>query len=92
MKGLIGVYDYTVILTYMSLLSATFGMVQATRGHYTLAVLCVLFAGICDAFDGAVARTKKNRTEDEKNFGIQLDSLCDVISFGFFPAFLCFHM
>ena len=37
--------------------------------------------------DGRVARTKKNRTEDEKNFGIQLDSLCDVICFGVFPAF-----
>ena len=39
-----------------------------------------------------IARSKKNRTEDEKAFGIQLDSLCDVISFGVFPAFLCYRM
>ena len=37
-----------------------------------------------------MARTKKNRTEDEKNFGIQLDSLCDVICFGLFPAMICY--
>ena len=40
--------------------------------------------------DGVVARTKKNRTADEKNFGIQLDSLCDVVCFGVFPAVILF--
>ncbi len=88
----IGVYDYTVILTYLSLFSAVFGMIGASRGQFTAAVLCLLFSGICDAFDGIVARSKKNRTEDEKSFGIQLDSLCDVVSFGFFPALLCYFM
>ncbi len=89
---LIGVYDYTVILTYMSLCFAIFGMLSGIRGKYTLAILCLVGAGICDAFDGIVARSKKNRTEDEKAFGIQLDSLCDVIGFGIFPAFLCYFM
>ena len=88
----IGVFDYTVILTYTSLFSAFFGMVQAHKGHYTFAILCLLLSGICDAFDGIVARSKKDRTEDEKAFGIQLDSLCDVVSFGVFPAFLCYNM
>jgi len=92
MIKLIGVYDYTVILTYLSLLSAVFGMKQALNGNFTISVFCILFSGICDAFDGAVARTKKDRTEDEKAFGIQLDSLCDVISFGVFPALLCYFM
>ncbi len=86
----IGVYDYTVILTYLSLLSAVFGMTQAIHGDYKTAIFCLAFSGICDAFDGRVARTKKNRTEDEKAFGIQLDSLCDVICFGAFPAMLCY--
>ena len=88
----IGVYDYTVILTYLSLISSIFGMTQAIHGDYKMAIFCLAFSGACDAFDGRVARTKKNRTEDEKNFGIQLDSLCDVISFGAFPAFLCYCM
>mgnify|MGYP000761152357 CR=1 FL=1 len=41
-------------------------------------------------FDGKIARTKKNRTDDEKNFGIQIDSLCDVVCFGIFPAMICY--
>lgn len=88
----IGFYDYTVILTYISLASAFVGMCLAHRGAFTGAILCLLLSGLCDAFDGTVARSKKNRTEDEKAFGIQLDSLCDVISFGVFPAYLCHCM
>lgn len=92
MKGFIGFYDYTVILTYLSLVSAVIGMDFAYRGEFTASIICLFLCGFCDAFDGAVARTKKNRTEDEKAFGIQLDSLCDVIAFGFFPAFICHFM
>lgn len=92
MIKLIGFYDYTVILTYLSLFSAVFGMIQAIHGNYNLSVFCLLLSGVCDAFDGTVARTKKDRTEDEKAFGIQLDSLCDVVSFGIAPAFLCYFM
>ena len=86
----IGFYDYTVILTYMSLISSVFGITQAIHGDYKTAIFCLAFSGICDAFDGRVARSKKNRTEDEKAFGIQLDSLCDVICFGVFPALICY--
>ena len=92
MLRFIGVYDYTVILTYISLISAVTGMIFATRGNFGVAVLCVFLSGFCDAFDGMVARSKKNRTEDEKAFGIQLDSLVDVISFGVVPAFFCYQM
>lgn len=83
---LIGFYDYTVILTYMSLISGLVGMKAAFDGRFDLAIGCLMLSGFLDLFDGAVARTKKNRTEDEKNFGIQLDSLCDMVCFGAFPA------
>lgn len=86
----IGFYDYTVILTYFSLFSSVWGMTRAIHGDYKLAIFCLAFSGICDAFDGRVARTKKNRTADEKAFGIQLDSLCDVVCFGVFPALICY--
>ena len=86
----LGVYDYTVILTYLSLISSVFGMTQAIHGDYKTAIFCLAFSGVCDAFDGRVARSKKNRTDDEKAFGIQLDSLCDVICFGVFPALICY--
>ena len=88
----IGFYDYTVILTYLSLVSAVLGMVCAHKGIFGAAMLCLFLSGFCDAFDGKVARTKKNRTDDEKAFGIQLDSLCDVVSFGAAPAFACYCM
>ena len=70
MKGFIGFYDYTVILTYLSLLSAVIGMDFAYRGNFNAAIFCLFLCGFCDAFDGTVARTKKNRTDDEKAFGI----------------------
>ena len=86
----IGVFDYTVILTFLSLVSSVFGMTQAIHGDYKMAVFCLAFSGVCDAFDGRVARSKKDRTDDEKAYGIQLDSLCDVICFGVFPALICY--
>lgn len=92
MLRFIGIYNYTVILTYLSLFSAVIGIVLSSKGLFTAAVFCLAFSGLCDAFDGTVARSKKNRTREEKAFGIQIDSLCDVISFGVYPAVLCYHM
>ena len=86
----IGVYDYTVVLTYMSLISGLIGIRLAYAGHIMWAMLCLGISGICDMFDGVVARTKKNRTQDQKNFGIQLDSMCDVVCFGVVPAVILF--
>ena len=82
----IGFYDYTVILTYLSLVFGLLGMKLASAGRIGAAVVCLCLCGVCDMFDGAVARTKKDRTEDEKSFGIQLDSLCDIVCFGVLPA------
>jgi CDP-diacylglycerol--serine O-phosphatidyltransferase len=61
-------------------------------GHFRIAILCLALSGLCDTFDGKIARTKKNRTEDQKLYGIQLDSLCDVVCFGIFPAMICYLM
>lgn len=88
-KNVIGFYDYTVILTYLSATFAVIGMTLATSDHIGMAIMCLIFAGICDAFDGKVARRKKNRTDYQKSFGIQIDSLCDLISFGVFPVVIC---
>lgn len=88
----IGFYNYTVILTYLSLVSGVIGIKLAYDGHVGAAILCLVLSGVCDMFDGVVARTKKDRTQDEKNFGIQLDSLCDVICFGLFPAVILYFL
>ena len=87
---MLGFYDYTVVLTYISLGISIVGMTRALEGHFRVAILCLALSGLCDMFDGKVARTKKNRTEDEKRFGIQIDSLCDVVCFGVFPIMICY--
>lgn len=89
---MIGFYNYTVILTYVSLVCSVFGMTQAVSGHYRIAIVCLALSGLMDMFDGKIARTKKNRTDDEKLFGVQIDSLCDVVCFGVFPALLCWGL
>ncbi|KAB1440752.1 MAG: CDP-alcohol phosphatidyltransferase family protein [Candidatus Galacturonibacter soehngenii] len=87
---MIGFYDYTVVLTYISLAVSVFGMTQAIEGRFRTAIACLAISGLCDMFDGKIARTKKDRTYDEKLFGVQIDSLCDVICFGAFPVILCY--
>lgn len=85
---MLGYFDYTVWLTYMSLLSAGLGIMVSLNGtgHPYLGIFFLLFCGLCDAFDGRVARTKAGRTEREKKFGIQIDSLSDLVAFGVLPA------
>lgn len=87
---MIGVYDYTVIATYASLFVGLCGIFAAMDGEPLFAVLALMIAGILDAFDGRIARTKKNRTEREKRFGIQIDSLNDLVCFGVLPAVIGF--
>lgn len=87
---MIGFYDYTVVLTYISLVISMVGMTQAIHGRFKTALVCLALSGLCDMFDGKIARTKKERTEDEKTFGIQIDSLCDMVCFGAFPALICY--
>jgi CDP-diacylglycerol--serine O-phosphatidyltransferase len=67
-------------------------MTLAAGGHYKIAIVFLAISGLCDMFDGKIARTKKNRTEEAKRFGIQIDSLCDVVCFGAFPIVICYSM
>ena len=89
---MIGFYSYTVVLTYLGLASSAIGMILTFQGFAKYALFCLAFSGLCDMFDGKVARMKKDRTEDEKRFGIQIDSLCDVVCFGAFPMILCYSI
>ena len=84
----IGYYNYTVILTYGSLLSAMIGILVCLNGigHPFYGVFFLLISGLCDTFDGRVASTKKDRSAKEKAFGMQIDSLADLVAFGVLPA------
>lgn len=87
----IGYYDYTVVLTYIGMLLGVTGIFMTMNSEYTRALFCLMGAGVCDMFDGAVASTRK-RTVSEKRFGIQIDSLCDLVSFGVFPAIFVYQI
>lgn len=84
---MIGFYNFSVVLTYIGLGAAVLGMTQACEGNYKFAIICLMLCGICDMFDGRIARAMK-RSEDAQKFGIQIDSLCDLVCFGVFPAIL----
>ena len=63
------------------------GITFSFKSQYSLAIICLILCGICDAFDGTIARKYKYSNE-AKEYGVQLDSLSDVICFGIFPAVL----
>lgn len=93
MKKFVGFWNYGVILTYLSVVSAIVGIALSAVGYpFFGGVICLWVSGICDAFDGAVARTRKNRTADDKAFGSRIDSLSDVIAFGVAPVMIGYGM
>ena len=88
-QKLLGYYNYTVILTYIGMLTGFIGIVYAFEKNTFGAVICLMIAGFCDMFDGTIASTKE-RTQQEKCFGIQIDSFSDLICFGALPAIIVY--
>lgn len=84
---MIGFYNYTVILTYLGTICGFVGITYMANGNLKMALIFLMIAGFCDLFDGKIASTMK-RTKSEKRFGIQIDSLSDLICFGVLPAFI----
>ena len=87
---MIGFYNYTVWLTYLGMVSGITGLWLAAVNKPFFAVICLLFSGFCDLFDGKVARMKKDRTDEERRYGIEIDSLSDLICFGVLPCAIGF--
>jgi len=87
---MIGCYNYTVVLTYIGTVFGFAGMTYSINGNLKMALVCLMIAGFCDMFDGRIASTMK-RTKQETRFGIQIDSLSDLICFGALPATIVFN-
>ena len=85
----LGIYDYTVILTYISLGISVFGITRALEGDFKVAIFCLALSGLCDMFDGKIARTR-TAMDDEKNFGSGIDSYVMWSAFGIFPVMICY--
>ena len=82
-KIFFGVYHPSVLLTYLGLSLSLYGVFFSKSLAFSLILL--ILAGLCDTFDGMVANSFQ-RTDLEKAFGVQIDSLSDLISFGVFPV------
>ncbi len=72
--------------TLGNLFFGIFAIVSASRGEFAQAVLFIVLGGVCDGFDGRIARA----TGTGSRFGVELDSLVDAISFGFAPAMIIY--
>ena len=93
-KRFVGFWHYGVVLTYLSVVSAVIGICFSIGGNKRslpeVGVICLLLSGFCDGFDGAVAKTRKNRTKQDAMFGERIDSLSDLIAFGVAPVMIGF--
>jgi len=79
-----------VLASAITIFSLYFGLASvfwSIRENYVIAGYHILFALLCDMFDGTVARLTNSTSE----FGKELDSLCDLVSFGVAPAVLIYH-
>jgi CDP-diacylglycerol--serine O-phosphatidyltransferase len=79
-------YALPSMLTCASLFSGFYSMVASINGDFYPAAVAILVAGVFDGLDGRVARM----TDSTSEFGMQLDSLCDMVSFGVAPALLAY--
>jgi len=80
--------DLPNICSLVGLLSAILGIYFAIEGNFPAAIIGVLWAVLFDWYDGIIARKMKGRTKVQGEFGGQLDSMIDIVSFGVFPAIL----
>ena len=82
--------DFKVLLpNVITLTGLSFGLSSirfALEADFNLAIVCILFAGICDVLDGLLARHLRS----ESDLGAQLDSLSDFLSFGVAPGLLVY--
>ena len=80
--------DMPNVCSLVGLLCAVLSMYFSILGNFPAAIIGMLWAVFFDWGDGIIARKMKNRTDKQRAFGGQLDSLIDIISFGICPAVL----
>lgn len=89
---MIGFWNKSVYITYVGAFLAVAGLLLSIKfGNVDYAFAGMILAAICDMFDGKVARSIKNRQEVEKDFGVEIDSLGDIICFIVVPAITIFY-
>ena len=82
-----GVFLLPNALTTAAMFAGFYSIISGINGQYVTAAVAVVVAGVLDGLDGRVARLTNTQSE----FGVQYDSLSDLISFGLAPALLSFN-
>jgi len=82
-----GVYLLPNLLTTAGLFCGVFSIAQTLQGFYCTAALALFAAQVFDGIDGRVARLTKTTSR----FGVEYDSLCDLVSFGLAPGLLIYQ-
>jgi len=82
-----GVYLIPSLFTAGNIMCGFFSILSTFNGNYVQAALFIIFANILDGVDGYAARLTKTTSQ----FGVELDSLADVVSFGLAPAILVYY-
>ena len=83
-----GIYLFPTIVTLGNLAAGVTSILFSTQEHFSSAAWCILAGIIMDMLDGRVARW----TGATSQFGVELDSLCDLISFGVAPGILMYQV
>jgi CDP-diacylglycerol---serine O-phosphatidyltransferase len=76
------------MFTVLNMFSGFMSILTSTQGNFVLAAWFIILAASFDALDGIMARITKSTSE----FGVELDSLSDIVSFGVAPSFLVYHL
>lgn len=78
--------DWANLCSLAGLVCAVLGIYFAIIGLFLPALIALLWATVLDWSDGIVARRTASRTDEQRAFGVQLDSLIDIVSFNVLPA------
>jgi CDP-diacylglycerol--serine O-phosphatidyltransferase len=81
-----GIFVVPATITSLGLLAGFYSMISSIDSHFEFAAVMIALAFICDGLDGRVARMSRSSSQ----FGVELDSLADVVAFGAAPAALVY--
>ena len=82
-----GIYLLPNLFTSGGLFAGFYAIIAATQGRFSEACVAVFIAAVLDGLDGRIARMTGTQSE----FGVQYDSLADLVSFGLAPALVMYH-
>ena len=81
------IWKFRNVVTFLGVIFTIMGMYFCFVDMVDYAIVMLIFAGICDAFDGTIAKKIDNKNGNE--YGVQLDSLADICASGLLPVIIC---